>query len=85
MIKQVFVCDCCKKTIPFGEGGRTPSAIKHVSIPVKSIYPVETAVVSCDVELCSDCYSKLYTVIRNHFHKFKSLSFTNEIRDDTEE
>lgn len=85
MIKQVFICDCCKKTIPFAENGRKPGAIKHVSIPINSIYPLENQIKSCDVELCPDCYYKLYTVIRNHFHKFKHLSFTGDIQDDTEE
>lgn len=41
MIKQVFICDCCKKTIPFAENGRKPGVIKHVSIPINSIYPLE--------------------------------------------
>ncbi len=85
MIKQVFVCDCCKKTIPFTPDGRQPKGIKRVSIPIKSLYPAEIQIESCEVELCTDCYTKLYTVIRKHFHKFKGLSFSNEIRDDVEE
>lgn len=97
MYKRVMVCDCCKKEFDMDDdvyerkfsnscGGFGGNPLQTVQIPIDSLYYDDDEVTADvqEVELCEECYMKLYELIRTNLHRW-SYSTHEGLKDETSE
>lgn len=97
MYKRVMVCDCCKKEFDMDDdvyerkfsnscGGFEGNPLQTVHIPIDSLYYDDDEVTADvqEVELCEECYMKLYELIRTNLHRW-SYSTNEGLKDEASE